>query len=470
MRRRWVLAAILTLATFLRFYHLDRFPPGLYFDEAMDGNNAMEALESRQFDVFYPEDNGREGFYVNAAAISIAVFGNHAWSLRLPAAIFGVVTVLGLYLLVAEWIGPWEALLAAFLLATSFWHLIFSRVAFRAIAAPMFLVWAVWLLMVAARRGRVWWFVLAGSAYGLGFYTYPAYRVTVVLVAALLLAGYLAGRRQKATVRPTSILVFSVSAIVVAAPLAWYFIQNPDMFWGRASQVSVLDRPSPAFEVVRNVWRTGRMLFTRGDHNWRHNVGWRAELFWPVALCFILGLWPALRKYRMALLWLALAMLPAVFATEAPHALRAILMLPAVCAIAALGARLVWQWLARRIPARLLQAAAALAVLALAYEPYHTYFDVWVRDPHTAEAFGSKATELAERIAAEPRGRYVIVVDNAPEMMVYGLPVDLEPVMFLTGSYTPNQREERRIQYVAGQDCVVVRGQNPQATVFCADF
>ena len=270
--------------------------------------------------------------------------------------------------------------------------------------------------------------------------------------------------------RATSVLMFCAAAAITVAPLTWYFILHPNMFWGRASEVSIFDGPRPAVEFSLNLWRTGRMLFTRGDHNWRHNIGWRAELFWPVAICFVMGLWPAARKYRTLLLWLALSMLPAVFATEAPHALRAILMLPAVCTMAALGGRTVWSWLSRRIPTRVLQTAAALAILLLAYEPYHSYFDVWAPNPRTAEAFDAPATDLARHLAAAPSEQLKIVVDNHPVMLIRGLPEDLEPVMFLTGSYTPNQREERRIQYVAGQDCVVVRGQNPQATVFCADF
>ena len=56
------LVGILIIATFLRFYHFTTVPPGLYPDEAMDGNNAVEVAETKSlpspFDI---EDNGREG-------------------------------------------------------------------------------------------------------------------------------------------------------------------------------------------------------------------------------------------------------------------------------------------------------------------------------------------------------------------------------------------------------------------------
>ena len=214
------------------------------------------------------------------------------------------------------------------------------------------------------------------------------------------------------------------------------------------------------------------MLFTRGDHNWRHNVAWQAELFWPVAACLVVGLGAAWKRQRPILLWLALGMTPAVLASEAPHALRAILMLPAVCLLAALGAQRVYAWLGRSVPARGLQVAAAVALVALCYQPYHEYFDVWARNPKTAEAFDSRYGELARRIAAVPCGQPKLVVATLSGMQVGGLPVELQPVMFLTGSYTVRERRETRIRYIAGQPgdtglCSQAAEREPGAAVFC---
>ena len=124
-KRISLLIGVLILATFLRFYHLTTIPPGLFVDEAMNGNNAVEVHETGQFKVLYPEFNGREGLYVNNLALLFNVFpSNVPWVIRLPAAVAGVLTVLGVYLFVVELFGDDPALLAAFLLATSFWHII----------------------------------------------------------------------------------------------------------------------------------------------------------------------------------------------------------------------------------------------------------------------------------------------------------------------------------------------------------
>ena len=56
----------------------------------------------------------------------IYIFGNEPWALRGVSAIFGILTVLGVYLLTKELFPENRkiALLAAFLIATSFWHIL----------------------------------------------------------------------------------------------------------------------------------------------------------------------------------------------------------------------------------------------------------------------------------------------------------------------------------------------------------
>src|ERR1035438_1650811 len=91
------LVLILAIAAFLRLYRLESVPPGLYHDEAMNGNNALEVLESGRVAPFYPENGGREGLYINVETLFVHFLGNKPWVLRLPAAIFGILTVWGVY-------------------------------------------------------------------------------------------------------------------------------------------------------------------------------------------------------------------------------------------------------------------------------------------------------------------------------------------------------------------------------------
>ena len=134
MRKKELLVflIIVAVAGFFRLYQLGSTPPGLYPDEAMNGNNAVQTLETKNFKIFYPENNGREGLFINLQALSIRAFGAHPWSLRFVSALIGILTVVGLYLLVRE-LFEWRlAAIAGFLTAMSFWHVNFLSIGLQA--------------------------------------------------------------------------------------------------------------------------------------------------------------------------------------------------------------------------------------------------------------------------------------------------------------------------------------------------
>ncbi|HBI25629.1 MAG: hypothetical protein UT41_C0001G0253 [Candidatus Wolfebacteria bacterium GW2011_GWC2_39_22] len=337
-----LLFSIIIIASFLRLYNINGTPPGLYPDEAMNGNNALEALSTGQFKTFYPENNGREGFFINIQAISIALFGNVPGALRGVSALFGIFTVLGVYFLARELFLPARkthkedgfettlqrhekiALLAAFLIATSFWHINFSRIGFRAIMAPFFMTWGTYLTLMIARKldefktrqqattvklelgapsvfaipkEKTYWGLnlytllftgAAGFIFGLGFNSYIAYRIMPLIPVAMFMYWYIAMKdARKELLR--AFAIFVVCALFAVLPLAWHFIATPEDFLGRTSQISIFSMEHPIVELVLNVGKTIGMFYVQGDMNWRHNLAGRAELFWPVGIMFLCG-------------------------------------------------------------------------------------------------------------------------------------------------------------------------------------
>src|ERR1019366_9110062 len=254
-RRLLLLFGVLAIASFLRFYHLTTTPPVLSIDEAMDGVNAQNVVQTGQFKVYYPEDNGREGLYVNILALAFRYHllpDTAPWSVRMPAAVIGVLTVLGVYLLVTELFTESIALLSAFLLATSFWHINFSRIGFRAILAPFCLSWAMYFLLRAFRgnsprngslpgaegTAKYFLYAMAGGVFcGLGFYTYIAFRITPLLLPVPIVFF-----RKEPAVWKCAALFLTVT-FLVALPIGWYYLHHPAGFLGRTAQVSVTRSP-----------------------------------------------------------------------------------------------------------------------------------------------------------------------------------------------------------------------------------
>jgi 4-amino-4-deoxy-L-arabinose transferase-like glycosyltransferase len=490
-KNRWfLLVVIIIIASFFRLYQLKTVPPGLYPDEAMEGNDALQIIHAGspagEFKPFYPENNGREGLFVNILVPFIKFLGNEPWVIRLPMAIAGILTVLGVYFLTAELLGATTGLLASFLVATSFWHIIFSRIGFRAMLAPMLLIWALYLFLLAIRRvsSKTWILIaaLAGIIYGLGFYTYISYRITPFLF--LLFIPFF--RKEKNFWKIS--LVFALFAFITCLPIGYYFLQHPADFTGRTSQISVFNSAHPLKDLGWNILKTAGMFNVRGDYNWRHNISGVPELFWPVGILFVLGVILGIKtliqnvkikvqndnakfkndsaerntktlhfdfSFLILFLWLILAALPVVISNEGiPHALRAILMIPPVFMLAAIAG--IWLYgtvLTKlrndtKIRKYILRPTFWILLVLLVLEAYQQYFITWAKNKNTIDAFSSDYVEIGREINALPLDvpKYVIVRESG--VLGGDVPVSAQTVMFITDSYLPKYRELKNIHYV----------------------
>ena len=469
----WLLV-ILIIAAFFRLWNIDEIPPGLYPDEAINGNNAREALENLDFKVFYPENNGREGLYMNIVAGSLRLFGNEPWAIRIVSALFGIFTVLGIYFLTKELFGNQEgkrvALFAAFLLAVSFWHINFSRIGFRAIMAPFFLVWSSYFLFAminairkpgAAQRPWPEFYAAAGGIFfGLGFHSYIAYRIAPFLFIVPFIKGWKEYKYGKCFLCLFALFLFF--AMIAALPLGYYFLQHPDDFLGRTAQVSIFSSPNPLKDLGSNVIKTIGMFFWQGDYNWRHNIAGERQLWWPVSILFLIGLFTSFRKTGFLFLWLFVFMIPVVISNEGiPHALRAIALIPPVMILAALGL----EWIlhnirakieatAKRFPSyshQLLRIKKELVLLLFVFflsaisHAFNQYFLRWGGSPHVMDAFSERYVAIGKYLNTLPEdvSKYVIV--NVDGVDVRGMPIPAQTVMFITHG-------QKNISYILPQE------------------
>lgn len=547
---RWtIVLLIIVVAAVFRFQNITSAPPGLYPDEAMNGNNAIQALETGDYKVFYPENNGREGLFINLQALSLKVFGPSAhstnpgqagsgqdypiWALRIVSAIIGVLTILGLYLL-ANKLFNWQiAALSSYLMAIGFWHVNFSRIGFRAIMAPFLLVWGIYFLWRGLSSGRLWNFAISAVFWGLGFYTYIAFRAIPLALIITLLAYWHSlkkdyGHEKYEHVRNQllrGLALFLVIAVLVSLPIGYYFWTHPSDFFGRLGQVSVFASDNPLQSLAQNTVQTLGMFNFVGDYNWRHNVAGQPILLWPAGIFFAIGFfrsWIKLFKRAkthghlssvqvLLLSWFFIGLIPVVTSNEGlPHALRVIIVAPVVFIWA--GEGLWWiidkigDWYRSRdkhesrtflglydahkgftnsekvrdefhIRQRWMKESSFVTVLALVVllaaltvAEYDKYFNKWAKNPETAGAFNQNYVEIGERLNAmttnaSARGgsrpkadqpmagaktfggkKYVLV--NAGDVLVNGIPVSGQTVMFVTDTYTPKKQMAKRIFYL----------------------
>jgi len=485
-----IVVAILIVAAFFRFYQMDSIPPGLYPDEAMNGNDGIVAMESGDLKLFYANNNGREGLFINIQALFVKLLGNYAWVLRMVSGIFGILTVLGLYLLAKELFNRQVGYLSSFLLAILFWHVNFSRIGFRAIMLPFVLVYGFYFLWKGLKYGRLRYFIIAGIFGGLGFHTYISYRVAPLIALLVFLNHWLYIKKDFSDAKYEharnqlfrGFVVFVGTASLIVLPLLWYFIANPESFFSRtSSNLSVFSQANPVRELGLSVIKTLGMFNFYGDWNWRHNISGSSQLFWPIGVLFAVGFikefihWIKRKHghfstvHTLLFAWFFVMLLPGFLSTEAPHALRTIGVIPVAVIFSALGLSWGYEKLDNLInyfekeklhsaPKHLaLNLTLIVFLLALGVSEYYRYFNVW--SGQVADAFDKRYSDMAGVLNKLPReiNKYVIVNTDGVLTEIPGsngqmIPMPAQTIMFLTDTFSYQKQLNKRLFYLTGEE------------------
>lgn len=438
------LALILGVSLLFRTWQLDRFPPGLFGDEATNGLDALDVLAGRP-QVFFPANFGREGLHMAVLALAIRALEVTPLALRLPSVLAGVGTALATYWLGRELFartqlrGVLVPLVAALLLSTSYWHVHFSRFGIRGVFTPLMTTLAFAAFWRGANRvaqGRQpWpWFLISGLFLGLGVHFYTASRLVPIFLALFLLLQWPLARKPargalqiplgmavlegyppllRAAFWPVMAL-FAVAAVVFA-PLGLYFLRSPGSLTQRADAVSLFN-PEVAGD---NPWlRLGQAVVANiaqffvpgaGDPATFYNLPGRPVFDPMLALLAVAGLvicalWVIRRSspHLFVLLWFPVLLVPTFLAVDRfPTLPRALGVLPGIYLLPALALGA----LALRMERRRWLAALAIALVVLWHGTltWRDYFTRWGPAAETFDAFEGDVAAAADWLAARPQ-------------------------------------------------------------------
>ncbi len=393
----------------MRLWGITEYPPGLYPDQAANGEDALEIL-SGKLQVYSLRNNGRESLFLYVQALTVGLFGVGVWQLFLASALVGVATVGATYLAGARLFGRGAALLAALFLATNPWHVTLSRTGFRAVTVPLFIVLTLWglarVFQSTTGRGRMISALYTGVAIGLGAYTYTAGRAFAIFLVLAMAIGAVRlvcsrGFRERYRNALLPLAVSGVIACAVALPLLRVFAAHPELAFVRAQHVSVfnpdLNGGEPWATLLRMAGRTLGAFAWDGDGNPRHNVphsdlpytpgghhayngGGAPFLSLVPAVLAIVGMGVALRRAPWLILLFVVMLLPAITTAEGmPHGLRTVGAIPTHVFFAGLGGAWLWRlrrtlnWGSIRFA---LPALAAVALVLTAVSDLVLYFGI----------------------------------------------------------------------------------------------
>lgn len=375
---------ILIIAAFLRLWRLGDVPVSMYLDELDLGYQAYSIIEtgSDYFGNAWPlhfhsYGEYRTPFNIYTAIPTVAIFGISPYGVRLPSVIFGILSVLVLYLLVRELGSLRLAEIAALVLAVSPWHVHFSRVALEVSPLIFFVITGLFFFLKSFNNSK--YFLISVFLFGLTPWIYspaklfmPLFFITLVflwrkeiikfpkkliiycfiillLLGVPLLSVITSG---KAGMRFNYISVFSDPTV----PTGVNYAREFDAFVRGEAVVGT--RPSIFDKFFHNkitFWKdrivgnyiqavSSDFLFVKGDPNLRHSAVGVGQFYKIEIIPFLLGLIIFFMKYKdrkikmLLAFWIILGILPSALTRDGGnHAGRLIIILPPLIFMIAYG-------------------------------------------------------------------------------------------------------------------------------------
>lgn len=426
-----LLALIVVLGFVLQGYRVAEIPPGLHGDEAESGMQALQLL------------HGEVGSLISVGwyhlpmlsfvwhAVSMMIFGDTVYGLRMSSVIVGTLTLIPLYALTRLLFDRTTALLATFLLAVAHPFIALNRLGINYTQTTLFEVVAFYFLFRGLRSRRWWDFAISGLFLGGGLYLYYASRLVPFIVLGFLV---LAATTQRGFLRAhwRGIVVLWLVAFMVFAPMAVYFLEHPWHFVSRTSHVFVLgsqgwvDTPYPRENVVTTLLgQAARVLplFNYGG-DMSGQYGYKGPMLdFFTAVFFVLGMGYSFAhagrpRHTLLLLWFWATMIVGGMLTlPAPFVPRLAGMLPVLCIFAAVAIQgtlnvLLDTWGQSKATRAVLGSLVAITLVVSACLNYDSYFNKYL---HTIQGWAMR--EPATAIA-----RYMDSLGDDYEVYLLGAP------------------------------------------------
>lgn len=367
-----ILFLIVGLALFLRLYKVTSDPPSLNWDETSIAYNAYSIFKTGrdEWGQLLPLHFKSFGEYklpvqIYGSIPGIVVFGLNELGVRITPVIYGTLTILLLYFLVLEAFKKKEiALIAAFFLAVSPWHIQLTRASFESSFAVFWIVMAIWFLIKGLSKPK--WLLFSMVPFAISVYTYNSARafIPMFLVVVTLLGWKYFWKVKKwfilAGILFAVLMVPLVPFVLSGAASARYKLVSITNEKGLVPRInerrgnSKLPGILPklvhnkvtylSFYFAQNYLAhfTPDFLFIHGAGHKQHHVQGVGELYWIQAPFILYGLYLLIKRkdknLKILIPWLLLAFVPVALTNDSiPNALRTLNAAPVYQIFTALG-------------------------------------------------------------------------------------------------------------------------------------
>lgn len=365
---------IIFLAIFLRFYQLGDIPSGVHADEAAWSYNAYSLLLTgkeeygQTLPLVLKSFGDYKGVVYSYLDIPFVKFlGLNAVSTRIPSAISAVLLIIVLYFFTKKLIKNEKiALISAFLLTISPWHITLSRVAADFNIAILFIFLLAYSLLELIKKSSKKWLLIALGSGTLAIFSYTASRFFVILVCLMFIIFSVKKINNKLSINK---LILAILASLLAIGIIYTYLIPASRFdqisifsdkqlkLSMAQQIQQDGSTNPLITrffhnkvvsygrvIISNFQQyiTGSFLFLEGGYPYRERIP-DSGLFYLWQVPFLLiGLFALFRskkkEYLFLFFWWIFLLLPAAITNdEIPNVHRALIVLPVMVIIVSIG-------------------------------------------------------------------------------------------------------------------------------------
>jgi 4-amino-4-deoxy-L-arabinose transferase-like glycosyltransferase len=370
-----LLFVILFLGSVLRLYRLGAVPISPDWDEVALGYDAYSIAHTGKDEfgkllpiVLRSFDDYKPALYTYLIIPFYKLFDLNVFAVRLPSALLGIASIFSVYLLIKRLFEREDiALLSAFMLAISPWHIQFSRVAFESNVGLAFNIFAATFFVYGLKKH--WLLTLSALFAGLSIYVYQSEKV----FTPLLVLGLIIIFAKPLFSIPKKYLVSAfLLGILVVLPMVFYIITDKQALL-RAQGTSIFNNQTILLRsnASRNLYNiqagntlgtlldNRRVIYARtilggylshfnpnwllnGDINRHHAPDMGLIYLWEFPFIAI-GIYALLfgkfdkRGKLLVFFWFLVTPIPASITSEVPHAVRTLNFLPTWQVFTALG-------------------------------------------------------------------------------------------------------------------------------------
>lgn len=280
-KSKWICLIFVLISSVLYLYNLDYVPNGLNIDEA---GTAYDAISLSKYGVdrylyhnpvyFINFGGGQNALYTYLVTLLLKVFNYNLFVLRLPAAIFGILSILTFFLLIKNNKKDIKlAIVATSLMLITPFFIMKSRWSLESYLFLPMLLFSIYFLLKAINLNKNRYFLISGILFGITLYTYAiSYLVLPIFLAITCIYGLITKniKFKNLLFLGIPIIIFAIPLLLMLAVNNGYineivtkYISIPKLFFYRGGEISLnnIMRNLKNFNIFKIIFSTDNLFW-----------------------------------------------------------------------------------------------------------------------------------------------------------------------------------------------------------------